>query len=70
MSAKSILRKYTAAEYSRLQYDCISQPPRSHPQNCPTECPYGYDRAFCFPCYKRLLLKTRTCQRKKRKKHA
>lgn len=24
--------------------------PLSHPVNCKNECPYGYDRAFCFPC--------------------
>ncbi len=27
----------------------------SHPTNCKTECPYGYDKAFCFPCYKKLM---------------
>ena len=24
--------------------------PVSHPVNCKEECPYGYDRPFCFPC--------------------
>lgn len=24
--------------------------PLSHPVNCKNECPYGYDKAFCFPC--------------------
>ena len=23
--------------------------PVAHPQNCRTECPYGYGRSFCFP---------------------
>ena len=27
--------------------------PIDHPKNCAHECPYGYDRAFCFPCYKK-----------------
>ena len=27
----------------------------NHPKNCNEECPYGYDRAFCFPCYKKLM---------------
>ena len=31
------------------------KPPVSHPQNCKKECPYGYDKAFCFPCYKKLM---------------
>lgn len=26
-----------------------------HPKNCAHECPYGYDRAFCFPCYKKIM---------------
>lgn len=26
------------------------------PQNCTESCPYGHGRAFCFPCYKRILL--------------
>ena len=29
--------------------------PNSHPVNCKEECPYGLDKAFCFPCYKRLM---------------
>lgn len=24
--------------------------PIAHPVNCKNECPYGYNRAFCFPC--------------------
>ena len=24
--------------------------PLPHPVNCQNECPYGYGRAFCFPC--------------------
>lgn len=27
----------------------------SHPQNCSKECPYGRDKSFCFPCYKKLM---------------
>ena len=33
-----------------------AKPPINHPQNCKCECPYGYDRAFCFPCYKKLMM--------------
>lgn len=27
----------------------------NHPQNCSHECPYGHDKSFCFPCYKKLV---------------
>lgn len=27
----------------------------NHPKNCSRECPYGHDRAFCFPCYKKMM---------------
>ncbi len=29
--------------------------PLAHPQNCRTECPYGYGRAFCFPCMAKIM---------------
>ncbi len=29
--------------------------PVAHPVNCKHECPYGYDKAFCFPCYKKIM---------------
>lgn len=29
--------------------------PVPHPVNCHNECPYGYGRAFCFPCMKKIL---------------
>ena len=29
--------------------------PNSHPVNCKEECPYGLDKAFCYPCYRRLM---------------
>lgn len=27
----------------------------AHPQNCKTECTYGRNRAFCFPCMAKIL---------------
>lgn len=36
-------------------YGIGNRPPISHPQNCSQECPYGHDRSFCFPCYKKLM---------------
>lgn len=29
--------------------------PAAHPRNCRTECPYGKNRSFCFPCMKKIL---------------
>lgn len=29
--------------------------PLAHPVNCDHECPYGYGRSFCFPCYKNIM---------------
>lgn len=29
--------------------------PLAHPVNCNHECPYGYGRSFCFPCYKNIM---------------
>ncbi len=29
--------------------------PLPHPCNCKTECPYGYGKAFCFPCMAKLM---------------
>ena len=26
-----------------------------HPCNCKTECPYGYGKAFCFPCMAKIM---------------
>ena len=37
------------------RYGIGNRPPISHPQNCSQECPYGHDRSFCFPCYKKLM---------------
>jgi hypothetical protein len=39
--------------------------PVSHPQNCENECVYGYDRPFCFPCYKKILKEM--CEKRKEK---
>lgn len=29
--------------------------PVAHPCNCRHECPYGYGKSFCFPCYKNIM---------------
>lgn len=38
--------------------------PIAHPQNCKTECPYGYNKAFCFPCYAIIMKEHRTAKNK------
>ena len=33
------------------QKSCVGQKePVAHPCNCRSECPYGYGRAYCYPC--------------------
>ena len=38
--------------------------PIAHPVNCKHECPYGHDRAFCFPCYAKIMAEHRAKQNK------
>ena len=38
--------------------------PIAHPKNCRTECSYGYDRAFCFPCMAKIMNEHRAAKRK------
>lgn len=33
--------------------------PIAHPKNCKHECPYGYNKPFCFPCYKKIMAEMR-----------
>jgi len=38
--------------------------PIAHPQNCKTECPCGYNKAFCFPCYAKIMKEHRAAKNK------
>ncbi len=38
--------------------------PIAHPCNCKTECSYGYNRAFCFPCMAKILNEHRAAKNK------
>lgn len=38
--------------------------PLAHPQNCKHECPYGRDRAFCFPCMAKIMGEYNTNKKK------
>lgn len=33
--------------------------PVAHPKNCKNECPYGYGRAFCWPCMAKIMAEHR-----------
>ncbi len=37
--------------------------PNAHPCNCKHECPYGKDKAFCFPCMKKIMEEHRAVKR-------
>ena len=38
--------------------------PAANPVNCRVKCPYGHDRAFCFPCYKKIMEEHRAAKKK------
>ena len=38
--------------------------PAATPVNCKEACPYGHDRAFCFPCYKKIMEEHRAAKKK------
>ena len=42
--------------FAKPYTSAIGKPePVAHPRNCRTECPYGRGRAFCFPCYAKIM---------------
>ncbi len=36
--------------------------PLAHPGKCRRECPYGHDRAFCFPCMEMIMMEHRAAR--------
>lgn len=50
-------REYNVAKTMTSNYSSVigKKEPLPHPQNCKTECPYGYGRAFCFPCMAKIM---------------
>lgn len=38
------------------------KPPVAHPKNCRNECPYGHNRSYCFPCYKKIMEERRAAK--------
>ena len=42
--------------FAKPYTSAIGKPePIAHPRNCRNECPYGRGRAFCFPCYAKIM---------------
>ena len=50
-------REYNIEQAMRNSHSSVigKKEPLPHPQNCRTECPYGYGRAFCFPCMAKIM---------------
>ncbi|MCF0127760.1 MAG: hypothetical protein HUJ70_04280 [Pseudobutyrivibrio sp.] len=55
MSAEFNIRKTTGVTGGYVHRTVSQRPPIDHPKNCREECCYGYNRAYCFPCYKKLM---------------
>lgn len=41
--------------------------PLAHPCNCKHECPYGYNKAFCFPCMAKIMADHREKKKEKQR---
>ena len=52
-------REYNVMQTMTNNYSSVigKKEPLAHPQNCRTECPYGYGRSFCFPCTAKIMAK-------------
>lgn len=50
-------REYNVMQTMTNNYSSVigKKEPLAHPQNCRTECPYGYGRNFCFPCMAKIM---------------
>ncbi len=56
--------RYPIAGHINIPKSSIGQKePVAHPQNCCHECPYGYDRSFCFPCYAKIMAEHRAARK-------
>ncbi len=52
------------AGYGNSYTSVLGKPiPNAHPSNCKHECPYGKDRAFCFPCYVKIMNEHRAARK-------
>ena len=53
MSGTVVDRRSGTKSYGRSPIG--QKEPLAHPKNCKNECPYGYGRAFCWPCMKKIM---------------
>lgn len=59
-------REYNIEKTMTCTYSSVigKKEPLAHPQNCKSECPYGYGRAFCFPCMAKIMSEHRAATKK------
>ena len=59
-------REYNVKQAMRNSHSSVigKKEPLPHPQNCKTECPYGYGRAFCFPCMAKIMAEHNAAKKK------
>ena len=55
MSAEYNVMKTTGVTGENYSSVIGKKMPLAHPCNCKHECPYGKDRAFCFPCMQNIM---------------
>lgn len=50
-------KEYNVAKTRESTFSSVigQKEPVAHPQNCRTECPYGYGKSFCFPCMAKIM---------------
>lgn len=53
--SKKNAEKQEADEMMDVDNEGENQENINHPGNCSKGCPYGKNRPFCFPCYKKLM---------------
>ena len=64
MSAQYNVMKSTGVTGAHYSSVIGQKEPLAHPQNCKTECPYGYGRAFCFPCLAKIMSEHNAAKKK------
>ena len=63
MSAAYNVMKTTGVTGTSYSSVMGKKAPNAHPCNCKHECPYGKDRAFCFPCMKNIMEEHRAAKK-------
>ena len=63
MSAEYNIMKTTGVTGAKYSSVIGKKEPLAHPCNCKTECPYGYGKAFCFPCMAKIMAEHRAAKK-------